>query len=199
MQEHTRRRITFWTAGALALLTFFGANAAHAQENEELVLDREFTIGPRIGVGYITDGAEVHTAALEVGVEMRKELGRSILRASVYVAWAGSDVSGVALDVGPGFYLTNGRVAPWLGVDVGIRLGFGNEPGSEMPVGFGGYLSGGIVFRRHRSTRVHLGFQGGGAYVSIQPNSVAGQWGVPNPSRSSFILGQASFTAAVGF
>ncbi len=106
---------------------------------------------------------------------------------------------GIALDVGPGFYLSRGRTAPWLGVDVGIRLGPGDEKGAELTRGVGGFLAGGVVFRRGHSIRVHLTFQAGAVWMAVPAMSVAGMWGVPEPSRSSFLMAQGNVAVGVGF
>lgn len=190
-----RVRASRWLCLGIVLWAAAAAAPAEAQP----VLDREFTVGPRLGLVVFAFDDEVQSPGFDIGVDMRKELGATVMRFSASLQYATEDVFAISMDAGPGFFLTRGTTAPWLGFDVGLRLGPGAENGSEMPVGVGAFLAGGIVFRRDQSTRIHLDLHVGASYMTIGTSYAAELGYVSRPSRSSMFLSEGRLSASVGF
>lgn len=165
----------------LVLTSFFLGASATAQAQP--ILDREFLIGPRVGVSTViwdvaTDQTEVPAPHISLGVDLRKELSGYVMRASSEIQFTpDGEEGGITFDFGPDFYLGEGRTAPYLGALVGMRVGGGPYRYTSFALGFGGGARFGVMFNRQSQTRFFFEATGVIHYMSYNQDSI----GTPTP------------------
>ncbi|MEM9073779.1 MAG: hypothetical protein AAGE52_35135 [Myxococcota bacterium] len=182
-----------WIAIALVASS---ASLAAAQ-NERGIYDREFTIGPRVGVISWADDNVENNTGIAVGADLRKELGPLAIRliAELHYAFDTKD-GGFGLDFGPAFFLTRGAIAPWIGFDFGLRF-LHNSGSNWYSVAPGAYLAAGIAFRRDQRHRFYIDVHVGTAYTFFVQQSLSDF--LPDAPENGVLLTEGRVSFGVGF
>ncbi|MEM9192609.1 MAG: hypothetical protein AAGF12_25770 [Myxococcota bacterium] len=174
-------------------LTMVMALGATPTANAQEILDREFLVGPRVGIATIgwdlgAENGSRPAPLVTVGIDLRKELGTWVLRGSSDLQ-IGVDLEagGLSLDLGANVYLTDSSAAPYLGAVLGLRAGSGPYDYNAIALGFGGNGQLGMMFNRTSSIRFFVEASVGAHFMSYQPDSL----GTPTPPgylRSEFAV-----------
>jgi hypothetical protein len=170
-----------------------------ALAQEAPVLDREFMIGPRIGLEVVgldlgAESADVHVPLLNVELDMRKEFGGSFLQIDVGMAFTlDGEHGGGRADVAYGFYLTDSALAPYLGGGLALRVCDGPYDVYPLAIGIGPKVIGGVMFDRTQSIRFYVDAQLGVEFASYMSDPFG------NPTPPGFLRYELLVATGVGF
>jgi hypothetical protein len=181
---------------ALVLGTSF-AGSALAQDAP--ILDREFMIGPRLGIEVVAldlgaETADVHVPLLDIELDMRKEFGASFMQFDVGLAITPDGMHGsLRADAAYGFYLGDGALAPYLGGGLALRVCDGPYDVLPLAIGIGPKVIGGVMFDRTQSIRFYVDAQLGLEFATYMSDPLG------NPTPPGFLRYELLVATGVGF
>jgi hypothetical protein len=187
------------TRTVFAIVTFGALTASGALAQEGPILDREFMIGPRVGVEVVgldlgAESAAVHAPLLDVELDMRKEFGGSFMQIDVGFAFTVDGEHGsMRADFAYAFYLTEGATAPYLGGGLALRVSDGPYDVYPLAIGMGPKAVGGVMFDRTSSIRFYVDAQLGLEFGSYMSDPFG------NPTPPSFLRYELLVAPGVGF